>query len=166
MLSALNLTKARFRKVYAENAFWDPIAREIAVRSDLVEEPWNSWIGMQLSNFEEPDLEKVLLHGDLTQDHVLLIENEGEYSISGVIDFGDARIGHPFYDFIVPLLHYVYGEPVLSEELIKGYGLAVADDLRDVLTRYCLLHEFATLDDHLERVPTESPSDFQSRLRA
>lgn len=127
-------------------------------------EPWRSWIVEQLTDFREPPLQKVLLHGDLTPDHLLLTEEDGKWSISGLIDFGDARVGHPYYDFAIPLLDYVYGEPRLSGVLFDAYGLTQTREVLDSLTKYCLLHEFATLDDHLERFPAESPAHLYKLL--
>lgn len=59
-------------------------------------EPWRGWIRAQLSDFQAPLAAPVLLHGDLTADHLLLVEREGRWTIGGVIDFGDAQIGHPY----------------------------------------------------------------------
>ncbi len=146
---------------------WDAFLRLRLSRAEnhhKVAEPWRSWIVEQLKDFREPPLQMVLLHGDLTRDHLLLTERDNELSISGLIDFGDARVGHPYYDFAVPLLDYVYGEPELSGVLLDAYGLAQASEIVDSLTKYCLLHEFATLDDHLERFPTESPDHFRRLL--
>ena len=123
-------------------------------------EPWRNWIVEQLMDFQEPPYQMVLVNGDLTKDHVLLAEKNGKWFISGLIDFGDARMGHPYYELIIPLLDYTYGESKLSGALLDAYGLVQIPEVFDSLTKYCLLHEFATLDDHLERVPTESPEHF------
>ena len=116
-------------------------------------------------DFQEPPLQRVLVNGDLTKDHVLLAERDGGWFISGLIDFGDARIGHPYYDFAIPLLDYAYGEPQLTNLLLSAYGITEIRKALDPLTKYCLLHEFATLDDQLKRVPTESPEHFCRLLR-
>lgn len=44
-------------------------------------------------NFE---YEQVLLHGDLSEDHILL--DEANKRVVGIIDFGDVAIGDPAYD--------------------------------------------------------------------
>ena len=74
----------------------------------------------QRTDFREPPFKKVLLHGDITRDHLILTEKNRSWSISGVIDFGDARIGHPYYEFVVPLLDYAYGEHKLSSALLDA----------------------------------------------
>jgi hygromycin-B 7''-O-kinase len=127
-------------------------------------EPWCSWIREQLAGFCEPPFAPVLLHGDLTDDHLLLVEQEGDWTIGGVIDFGDARIGHPYYDLVAPLACYTYGRPELSLELVQAYGLEPSRPVLDALTRYCLLHEFGKLGDFLARVPVDSPQAFYLAL--
>lgn len=127
-------------------------------------EPWRSWIRGQLRDFHPPSHEYVLLNGDLTGDHVLLTEQEGGWGIGGVIDFGDARVGHPFYDFVAPLAYYTYGEPELSLALLDAYGLEPTDENLGALTRFCLLHEFGRLRDFLARFPVETPQAFEEAL--
>lgn len=59
----------------------------------------------------------VLLHGDLCPDHILF--DRGAKRITGIIDFGDVRIGDPAYDF---QLRDDYGE-IFWKELLAHYAL-------------------------------------------
>ncbi|NLU41367.1 MAG: phosphotransferase [Firmicutes bacterium] len=127
-------------------------------------EPWRNWIRQQLAEFREPEMEHVFLNCDLTEDHILLSESGGRWTISGIIDFGDARIGHPYYDFIAPLAHYAYGEPEVSKALLRGYGLEVTGPVMESLTKYCLLHEFGRLRDFLDRYFVADPEAFVEAL--
>lgn len=127
-------------------------------------EPWRGWIQQQLEGFREPDLDHVLLNCDLTEDHVLLSEEDGCWRVTGLIDFGDVRIGHPYYDFVAPLCHYTYGDPRLSTRLLRAYGLRSTSDVTASLTRYCLLHEFGRLRDFLDRHPAANPWGFVEAL--
>lgn len=61
----------------------------------------------------------VLLHGDFSPDHVLF--DRRAKRITGVIDFGDARIGDPAYDF---QWCEDYGE-ALWHELLTRYRLEI-----------------------------------------
>lgn len=61
----------------------------------------------------------VLLHGDLNPDHVLFDKKTG--LISGIIDFGDVRIGDPIYDF---QFRQDYGE-VFWQALLTHYQLKI-----------------------------------------
>ena len=49
--------------------------------------------------------------------------------VSGIIDFGDARIGHPFYDFIAAIADYALGEPDLSHQLLEAYGMESSSEV-------------------------------------
>ncbi len=42
----------------------------------------------------------VLMNGDLTEDHILLRQDNGKWRISGLIDFGDALVGPREYEWI------------------------------------------------------------------
>ncbi|MDA0334505.1 MAG: aminoglycoside phosphotransferase family protein [bacterium] len=128
------------------------------------EEPWRSWIQAQLAGFAEPPYEPVLLHADLTLDHFLLRQHHGTWSVSGLIDFGDARIGHPFYDFVAILVDYTLGVPELSQALLASYGLPATAAVTDSLTRYCLVHEFLTLKDLRNTIPMATPEDLHRVL--
>ena len=129
-----------------------------------VEGPWRDWIAARVDRFGEPPFVPTLINADITEDHVLLSERNGRWTISGLIDFGDAMMGHPYYDFIAPLAFYTYGEPALSRALVESYGLELTSALRERLTTYCLLHEFGRLADFLERHPVNDGDEFSRAM--
>ncbi|MFB7722327.1 phosphotransferase [Nocardia sp. NPDC056100] len=102
--------------------------RELAAR-------WEKYLGEE-RNFE---YSPVLMHGDVSLDHLLVTGNR----ITGVIDFGDVQIGDPDYDlsylwpdagpeFVRRVQHW-RGRP-LDEQLIGKLDFwAVADAAIDVL---------------------------------
>ena len=114
-----------------------------------VEEPLKSWILERVEGFSEPPFDPVLLSSDVTNEHILLSQRDGHWWITGFIDFGDAMMGHPHYEFIAPLACLTIGHPALSRALVESYGLELTPLLTERLTTYCLLHEFARLDDFL-----------------
>jgi hygromycin-B 7''-O-kinase len=101
----------------------------------------------------------VLLNADITDEHVLVINRAGKWQFSGVIDFGDAMMGHPHYEFVAPLMCLTIGEPSLSRVLVESYGLEFSPALADRLTTYCLLHQYGRLADILERHPASDGED-------
>ncbi|MEM7114259.1 MAG: aminoglycoside 3'-phosphotransferase/choline kinase family protein [Chloroflexota bacterium] len=125
---------------------------------------WQGWVAARLSAFEQPPFTPVLLSADITEDHLLLMEENGCYRISGFIDFGDATMGHPYYDFIAPLSFYTFGTPMLTKQLFDAYGLALTPEVKEQITTYCLLHQFATLNDFLARHPVVDGQEFQRAL--
>ena len=128
------------------------------------DEPFRGWIRQRLARFREPPFPHVLLSADITEDHLLLSERAGRWRITGFIDFGDARMGHPYYEFIAPLAFYTIGKPELSRMLVEAYGLELTAELADDLTSYCLLHEFGRLAHFLERFAAEDGPAFHRAL--
>ena len=117
---------------------------------------WRNWIRGRVVNFHEPAFAPVLLNADITDEHVLVVHRGGSWRFSGVIDYGDAMMGHPHYEFVAPLMCLTLGEPSLSRTLVDSYGLALTPALADRLTTYCLLHKYGRLADILERCPVSN----------
>tara|TARA_B110000263_G_scaffold248542_1_gene263700 strand:- start:920 stop:1840 length:921 start_codon:yes stop_codon:yes gene_type:complete len=70
-------------------------------------------------------ISKVLLHGDLSAEHILV---DDDINISGVIDFGDAMIADPALDLAG--VRWAYGRRLLAQ-VLKTYtanGCVVDDD--------------------------------------
>lgn len=53
------------------------------------------------------DFQPALLHGDLSEEHVIV---DDKCNLTGIIDFGDMRISDPYFDFYW-LCHY-FGKPL------------------------------------------------------
>ena len=133
---------------------WDRFLAERVERWEKhhrAEGAWRDWIRGRVANFHEPSFAPVLLNADITDEHVLVVHRDGHWRFSGVIDFGDAMMGHPHYEFVAPLVCLTIGEPSLSRTLAESYGLALTPALADRLTTYCLLHKYGRLADILER---------------
>jgi hygromycin-B 7''-O-kinase len=147
---------------------WDAfLAERIALVDEHhgAAEPWRRWIRERVDSFDLPPRQTVLLHGDLTADHFLFErDGHGRWQVTGLIDFGDARLGHPFYEFAALFAFYTIGQPALTAALLHGYGLDADERDRQALTTICLLHEFGTLDSFLERHAVESPGTFHAAL--
>ena len=125
-----------------------------------VDKSWGPWIEERLGGFSEPPFVPALINADLTEDHVLLAERDGRWAISGLIDFGDAMMGHPHYDFIAPFSFYTFGQPFLSRALVEAYGMELKSELEERMTTYCLLHKYGRLADFLDRFAAKDGDDF------
>lgn len=146
---------------------WSAFLRERIARSDAhhrADEPWRTWIRERVTGFAEPSFEPVLLNADITEDHLLLSERGGSWGISGLIDFGDARMGHAYYDFVAPLAFYTFGQPSLSHSLVESYGLQLTAEVMGRLTTYCLLHEFGRIEAFLSRFAVPDGEAFHRAL--
>lgn len=86
-----------------------------------------------------------LLHADLDGAH-LLVQNG---QITGVIDFGDAKLGDPLYDFVTVHVSLFDQDPRLFAEMLRGYGMTPAKEknFKARLTAYAILHEWDFADD-------------------
>lgn len=80
------------------------------------------------------DLPHGLVHGDLSQDHVLF--DEVTSRVSGVIDFTDVVITTPLLDFVY--LYHAYGRDFLAM-LLAHYPVA---DAGAILARVRVLHQW------------------------
>jgi len=63
------------------------------------------------------------------------------WHVSGLVDFGQTRIGDPVYDLIAPGVGVLARERDLLPALLESYGRASAA----TLTRYALVHEWAKI---------------------
>lgn len=135
-----------------------------AAAHHAAEEPWRGWIDARVAAFQPTPMADVVLHADVTEDHILLRQGADGWQICGLIDFGDARRGHPFYDFIAPLAFYTFGDPGAARALLTGYGLDTTPALADELTTWCLLHEYGRVRDFVERCPVAAGAAFERAL--
>lgn len=87
----------------------------------------------------------VLLHGDIEPDHVYVESGE----ISGLIDFGDAKLGDPVYDLVTIGRLFVQRSAASARAFESQYGSEVFSraDFCWRLGAYQALHEWNTADD-------------------
>jgi hygromycin-B 7''-O-kinase len=64
----------------------------------------------------------VLLHGDLTHLNLLVAERPEGWRITGLIDWGDAKLGPRMHEFISPGVHMYRGDPAPLAAWYRGYG--------------------------------------------
>jgi hygromycin-B 7''-O-kinase len=103
-----------------------------------------------------PGFRPVLVLSDLTDEHFLVVKRRGRWELAGCIDFGDARLGHPLYEYVSPAIDIAGGEPEPLMALLLASGLRPRDltpSLRHRLMAYTLLHEYALLRDILQAIP-------------
>jgi hygromycin-B 7''-O-kinase len=101
----------------------------------------------------EPGFEPVLLSADITDEHILVGQREGHWEVMGYIDFGDAMLGHPHYEFAAPGCCITRGSPQLQRAMLLAYGFAedqLDDVLADRLLAYTLIHKFINVPELLK----------------
>jgi len=93
----------------------------------------------------EPDVQPVLLSADVTDEHVLVGKRGGRWELTGYIDFGDAMLGPPYYDFVAPGCSITHASPRLRRAMLLGYGFSegqLDERLSERLMAYTLVHRF------------------------
>lgn len=93
----------------------------------------------------------VLLHGDLTHLNMLVAEQDEGWRITGLIDWGDVKLGPRTHEFISPGVHMYQGDQALLAAWYRGYGWGghrdAARDQHQIMARAMLYYaeDFARL---------------------
>ena len=116
----------------------------------------------------EPGFQPVLLNADVTDEHILVSERGGRWELTGFIDFGDAMLGHPFYDFVAPGCCITHGSPRLQRAMLLAYGFS--EDQLDAtlaaqLMAYTLVHRFANIPHLVKLLDSQQPTSLQDLKR-
>ncbi|QCV56718.1 phosphotransferase [Thermoactinomyces vulgaris] len=120
LLHSINVSQLQFHGLLPEQteddwkSHWSDIKLKVL---PLLTEREQYQVRHLFENFFEEwsvaDLPKTLIHGDLSHSHILF--SEEQQRITGIIDFGDAKIGDPAYDFSG--LYWDYGNHFLLQVL-------------------------------------------------
>jgi hygromycin-B 7''-O-kinase len=97
-----------------------------------------------------------LIHADLNRDHVLGEIVSGAWRPTGIIDFGDARVGDRMYELVALHLGLFDADGRLLGAFLDAYGFD-AGLRRDFVRRamaMTLLFEFDTLGEVIEHMPS------------
>ncbi|WP_058533848.1 aminoglycoside phosphotransferase family protein [Legionella saoudiensis] len=98
-----------------------------------------------LLSIEEP----VILTGEYTPMNFLVTNIDGIWHIAGLIDFGDAMLGHYKYDLLGPGAFLIQGDTELLKTFLRAYGFLPSElneELSQQLTALMLLHKYSNLD--------------------
>ena len=89
---------------------------------------------------------QVVIHGDLNSEHLLIEERNGRWNVSALIDFGDARIGVPCYEWMPLWLGLCNRDVAVMHAFLEAYDprLLADDALGRRVAAWTLLHDFGT----------------------
>lgn len=107
-----------------------------------------------------------LIHGDFNSDHVLGERIAGHWQPSGVIDFGDARVGDRLYELMALHLSLFDGDGRLLRAFLDTYGFDEALQ-RDFVRRamsMTLLFEFNVGSSIFEKIPAAASASTLEEL--
>ena len=113
---------------------------------------------------------RVVVHGDLNAEHLLLEERSRRWTVSALIDFGDARIGVPDYEWMPLWLGLCKRDAGMMRAILQAYDPALLEDgrLGRRIAAWTLLHDFGTdaiaelLDSSAEPCPVTSLATLQA----
>jgi hygromycin-B 7''-O-kinase len=140
-------------------------------QSDL-DEKWTRAIRAFLDDLPplyEPGFQPVLLSADVTDEHLLLSRRGGRWELTGYIDFGDAMLGHPLYEFAAPGCCITRGSPDLQRAMLLAYGYAeeqLNPTLAAQLMAYTLLHRFINVSELLKMFGSRPAASFEELKNA
>jgi len=103
----------------------------------------------------------VFLHADLNPEHLFCQETPCGWQVSGMIDFADGMLGHPFYEWVRPgyTLHF---QPDLLRAMLLGAGFGprqLDGTLSRRLFTFTLLHRFFSLPEILDLISPNPPQN-------
>ena len=97
-----------------------------------------------------------LLHGDLAPVNLLVRSEPAGWAISGMIDFGNAMRGDPWFDLTAASVLLQPGDRTIVHALLEGYAAgssAALDRLRPSLMVNTLIHPLGDISACLALVP-------------
>lgn len=150
---------------------WEEFWR--ACRTNVAQRPAHSSAAPELVAQIEPFLDavgeldsaqRVLLHTELLGEHVLVEERHGRYELSSLIDFADARIGPPDYEFAAPVEFLFRGEHGLLRTFLLAYGLPASEltpNRSERMLAWALSHRFGRLPRMLQAIEPARPASLR-----
>lgn len=104
-----------------------------------------------------------LIHMDIHPWNLMARNDGGRWTLSGLIDFGDAIVGNcDRFELLTPLMFMAQGDPVLVKALLDSYGLlgdVDAPALRRQLMATALIRPDSDVNFCMQQVPVSGPRD-------
>lgn len=133
-------------------------AESLAVQQQAgLSEAWLEQLPAYLLNAQaeaERTFEPVLVHADLTDHNLLVVERDGRWTLSGVLDFADATLGPREYELMAACIGGLDAEPALQRPFLLAAGfdpITMGPELRRRAFLYTLLHRFTHLPGLMRR---------------
>lgn len=96
-----------------------------------------------------PDARRALLHADLHHEHVMLTQRDGTWTLSGLLDLGDAVVGHPDYELVTPAFFVVDASTGARAAFFDAVGFRCDERASRRLMAWSVLHRFNALSRYL-----------------
>lgn len=92
----------------------------------------------------------VFLTGEYTPFNLLVENLNGEWKLTGMVDFADSFAGLSTYDLIGPGVFLCEGDPQMIKSLFDGYGIILDKKLVRRLVALQLLHRFSNFKSQVK----------------
>src|SRR5215470_5809403 len=95
----------------------------------------------------------VLIHADLTPEHIILRQVNGCWHLSGILDLADAMVAPPELDAVVPMLDLFRGRRDVQRRLLQEAGIECpppGESFSALFMAVALLHPFTFVHDWFE----------------
>ena len=112
---------------------------------------------------------RVVVHGDLESDHILLERVEGTWKIASIIDFGDAKIGVRDYEWM-PLWLGMFDRDIEAIRVfLESYdrSLLADEEFPSRVMAWTLLHDFGSdaIAELIQKTSTPTPIETLGEFR-
>lgn len=99
---------------------------------------------LPIDQLVDPNRFPHLIHADLTRDHLLGCITDGKWLTSGLIDFGDAKVGNIFYELVALHLDLFQASKAMLKTFLQVYqpDRHVLEGFSIKAMNMLLLHEF------------------------
>lgn len=89
----------------------------------------------------------LLLHADLTEDHLLLVRRDGRWQINALLDWADAEVGAAAYDWVALWFSLCRRDANLLRAVLQAYDPArqLNENLQQAMLACTFLHRFGPL---------------------
>ena len=116
----------------------DELRQQTALSSRIIEE-----IGQWLSSIDWPAFRPCLCHADLTEDHLLLSQESGQWQIGGLIDWADAEVAPPLYEWVTLWFSLCRRQHYLLDAFLAGYDGSLSTEVSaGQMLAFTFLHRF------------------------
>lgn len=110
------------------------------------------------------------IHMDIHPWNLMAKQEQGQWKLSGLLDFGDAIVGNSDrLEILTPMIFMAQGEPVLLETLLQSYGEMgdiSAAELQRQLTAYMLIRPDCDVTFCMQQVPDTGPRNSWEQVAA
>lgn len=108
------------------------------------------------------------MHMDIHPWNLMAQCENGQWHLTGLLDFGDAIVGNSDrFELLTPLIFMAQGNPVLASALIESYGLLKDDEMTDLqqqLMAYALIRPASDVGFCMQYVPTTGPRETWAQI--